>query len=145
PHWVRRRGATPGRRRSPARADRALRAGTESEREARMLRIHPLTTLTHRRGACVSVVTLAAFLPLAGGCTSNEYVIPHEELARLAATPAPQRGARVRVLQQLGERRNDPVPAVVVPPPPVESEVLQEAEPGDDASIDLEIDLAPGQ
>jgi hypothetical protein len=55
-------------------------------------------------------VTLAAFLPLAVGCTSNEYVIPHEELARLAATPPPQRGARVRVLQQLGDRRGSPVP-----------------------------------
>ena len=51
-------------------------------------------------------MTLAAFLPLAVGCTSNEYVIPHEELARLAATPPPQRGARVRVVQDLGERRS---------------------------------------
>src|SRR5580698_3012678 len=47
---------------------------------------------TSTRGAGVSIVTLAAFLPLAMGCTSNEYVIPHEELARLAATPPPSRG-----------------------------------------------------
>jgi hypothetical protein len=59
--------------------------------------------------ARVSVVTLAAFLPLAIGCTSNEYVIPHEELVRLAATPPPQRGARVRVVQSLGERRSDAI------------------------------------
>jgi hypothetical protein len=55
-------------------------------------------------------VTVAAFLPLALGCTSNEYVIPHEELARLAATPSPERGARVRVVQDLGQRRSEPVP-----------------------------------
>ena len=63
-------------------------------------------------------MTLAAFLPLAVGCTSNEYVIPHEELARLAATPPSQRGARVRVVQGLGDRRGDPVPTTVAPPSP---------------------------
>ena len=63
-------------------------------------------------------MTLAAFLPLAVGCTSNEYVIPHEELARLAATPPPERGARVRVVQDLGGRRNDPVQMTVEPSPP---------------------------
>jgi hypothetical protein len=74
--------------------------------------------LTRTRGACVSVVTLAAFLPLAVGCTSNEYVIPHEELARLAATPPQQRGGRVRVVQDLGDRRGDPVELTAAPPPP---------------------------
>jgi hypothetical protein len=89
---------------------------------------------------------LAAFLPLAVGCTSNEYVIPHEELARLAATPAPQRGARVRVVQDLGERRSDPVPAVVAPPPPAVEAVADDAEMGDDVgNLDVQIDLGPGQ
>jgi hypothetical protein len=98
-----------------------------------------------RRRGGVSILTLAAFLPLAVGCTSNEYVIPHEELARLAATAPPQRGARVRVLQQLGGRRNDPVPVVVAPPPPPpESEIVGDEEVGDE-SVDLQLDLGPGQ
>ncbi len=75
-------------------------------------------------------MTLAAFLPLAVGCTSNEYVIPHEELARLAATPPPERGARVRVVQDLGERRNDPVQMTVEPSPP--QLVTDEESPADD-------------
>jgi hypothetical protein len=68
--------------------------------------------------ALVTVLTLAAFLPVAVGCTSNEYVIPHEELARLAATPPPERGARVRVVQELGDRRGEPVPVDEQPPRP---------------------------
>ena len=79
-------------------------------------------------GARVSVVTLAAFLPLAVGCTSNEYVIPHEELARLAATPPPERGARVRVVQDLGERRSEPVPLTT-----------------DDDAVDVQVDLSDDQ
>jgi hypothetical protein len=59
----------------------------------------------------VTLLTLAAFLPVAVGCTSNEYVIPHEELVRLARVPPAQRGDRVRVVQELGDRRSDPVPA----------------------------------
>jgi hypothetical protein len=91
-----------------------------------MLRIHRCVSRT--RGAGVSVVTLAAFLPLAVGCTSNEYVIPHEELARLAATPPPERGARVRVVQDLGERRSDPVPLTT-----------------DGDAADVQVDLSDGQ
>jgi hypothetical protein len=60
--------------------------------------------------ARVTVLTLAAFLPVAVGCTSNEYVIPHEELVRLAKLPPAQRGEHVRVVQALGDRRSDPVP-----------------------------------
>jgi hypothetical protein len=106
------------------------------------------------RWAGVSLVTLAAFLPLAAGCTSNEYVIPHEELARLAATPPPQRGARVRVVQGLGDRRGYPVPpALAAPAPPSGAEVADEAggdpdvapEVDADASLDVEIDLGGSQ
>ncbi|HLK88848.1 MAG TPA: hypothetical protein VKZ18_03080 [Polyangia bacterium] len=83
--------------------------------------------------ARVSVVTLAAFLPLAIGCTSNEYVIPHEELVRLAATPPLQRGARVRVVQSLGERRAE---AIDVPaqPPPDQSSAQAASDEGDGES-----------
>jgi hypothetical protein len=86
------------------------------------------------RWAAVTLVTLAAFLPVAAGCTSNEYVIPHDELARLAATPPAQRGARVRVVQELGERRADRVPVVEPtygpPPPPPEPIADEETGPG---------------
>jgi hypothetical protein len=92
-----------------------------------MLRRNPFVSLTHVRGACVSVVTLAAFLPLAVGCTSNEYLIPHEELARLAATPPPHRGARVHVVQDLGDRRSDPVPLA-----------------SDDDVVDVQVDVSDG-
>jgi hypothetical protein len=86
-------------------------------------------------------VTLAAFLPLAVGCTSNEYVIPHEELARLAATPPPARGGRVRVVQDLGGRRNDPVQMTVEPPPP-QFVTDDEATDGADADGDVRVDLS---
>ncbi len=109
-----------------------------------MLRTHRLASLPHPRRACVSLVTLAAFLPLAVGCTSNEYVIPHEELARLAATPPAQRGARVRVVQDLGERRDDPVPMTAERPRP--RFVADEEGVGDDgADVDVQIDLSGGR
>ena len=56
-------------------------------------------------------MTLAAFLPIAVGCTTNGYVIPHQELARLAATPPAERGSRVRVVQDLGTSHEGPAPA----------------------------------
>ncbi len=50
----------------------------------------------------------AAFLSYASaGCLSNEYVIPKEELARLAQVPPETRGQRVLVVQSLGDRRGD--------------------------------------
>jgi len=99
-------------------------------------------------GARVSLVTLAAFLPLAVGCTSNEYVIPHDELARLAATPAPQRGARVRVVQDLGDRRGEPVE---MPPPQPPSEWTADDEgtavedDGTGGNLNLNIELSGDQ
>lgn len=99
--------------------------------------------------ARASLVTLAAFLPLAVGCTSNAYVIPHDELARLAATPPPQRGARVRVVQDLGERRSDPIEAAPQQPPP-DSTSADTGDVGDgngDGSSggNLDIDISGGQ
>ncbi|HXJ23927.1 MAG TPA: hypothetical protein VMT03_27285 [Polyangia bacterium] len=60
--------------------------------------------------ARVTLVALVALLPVAVGCTSNEYVIPHEELVRLAKMRPSRRGERVRVVQDLGRRRGDAVP-----------------------------------
>jgi hypothetical protein len=104
------------------------------------------------RWAGVRLATLAAFLPVAVGCTSNEYVIPHEELARLAATPAAERGARVRVVQDLGERRGDAVPPVVAAPTrPIDAEIAEQPDTGADADteadgrLDVQIDVDSGQ
>src|SRR5207244_3427857 len=61
--------------------------------------------------AAVSLLTLAFFAPVAAGCISNEYVIPNEELNRLVSTPPELRGQHVHVVQELGSRRTDPIPA----------------------------------
>jgi hypothetical protein len=60
--------------------------------------------------AAVSLLTLAFFAPVAAGCISNEYVIPHDELQRLVTTPPEVRGQQVHVIQDLGSRRADAVP-----------------------------------
>jgi hypothetical protein len=71
------------------------------------------------RGAEVTLLTLAFFLPVAAGCVSNEYVIPKDELMHQAQMPVAARGQRVRVVQGLGDRRGYPVPPSPPPPPPV--------------------------
>jgi hypothetical protein len=58
----------------------------------------------------------AAFLLHATGCLSNQYVIPREELVRIAALPPAERGARVMVLQGVGDREQPAAPAEVAPP-----------------------------
>jgi len=66
----------------------------------------------------VALATFAAFLSYAlGGCLSNEYVIPQAELARLAQMPPEQRGQRVQVVQEIGDRRGEAID-VNQPPPP---------------------------
>jgi len=60
--------------------------------------------------AAVSLLTLSFFAPVAVGCVSNEYVIPHDELRRLVMTPPEVRGQQVHVVQDLGSRRADAVP-----------------------------------
>ena len=67
-------------------------------------------------------IALAVFAPFLsfslGGCLSNEYVIPRAELARLAQLPPEQRGQRVHVVQEIGDRRAEPLDATQPPPPP---------------------------
>jgi len=87
----------------------------------------------------VGLFTLAFFAPIATGCISNEYVIPQDELRRLAVTPPEQRGQQVHVVQDLGSRRMDaiatdgpnwpqaePWPQPYVEPPPPEAETETE-------------------
>jgi hypothetical protein len=68
----------------------------------------------------ISLLTLAFFVPVAAGavgCVSNEYVIPHDELVRVASLPPAIRGARIHAVQSLGGREGDPVepPALFAP------------------------------
>lgn len=53
-------------------------------------------------------VALVAVTALLGGCLSSAHRISREELARLASLPPAERGARVEVVQELGD---DPAPA----------------------------------
>jgi hypothetical protein len=63
-----------------------------------------------RRNPGVALAVFAAFLSYAcGGCLSNEYVIPRTELARLAQLPPEQRGQRMNVVQELGDRRSEAI------------------------------------
>lgn len=60
------------------------------------------------------------------GCLSNRYLIPPQELARIAQLPPETRGDKVLVVQALGERRSEAIePAPPAPPtatvPPAES------------------------
>ncbi len=64
----------------------------------------------------IALLTLACFAPVAVGCVSNEYVIPPAEMARLAQTPPGERGQRVHVVQEIGERRDDAVAFQDAPP-----------------------------
>jgi hypothetical protein len=51
------------------------------------------------------------YLSFTTGCLSNEYVISKTELNRLSLLPPSQRGTRVQVVQDLGERRDSAIEA----------------------------------
>jgi uncharacterized membrane protein YgcG len=108
----------------------------------------------HIRCGAVTLLTLASFFPLAAGCVSNQYVIPRDELMRQAQLPIAARGQRVRVVQDLGNRRGDPVPPTDPSPPLVEPQPIVEPPPdtrGDpsadsdvDTNANLQIDVGNG-
>lgn len=104
------------------------------------------------RGA-VTLLTLAFFVPLAAGasgCVSNEYVIPHDELVRLAQLPPASRGARVHAVQSIGERQAEAIepPATFREPEPVREVVEYEAvavpDPDEDPADVAHLDDAAG-
>ena len=67
----------------------------------------------------IALAVFGAFLSTTcGGCLSNGYVIPQTELARLAQLPPEQRGQRVQVAQNLGDRRGDAIDTTQPPPAP---------------------------
>jgi hypothetical protein len=92
------------------------------------------------RGAEVTLLTLAFFLPVAAGCVSNEYVIPKDELMHQAQMPTAARGQHVRVVQGLGDRRGYPLPPTPSPPPPVVESPLAIPEPSAEAESERETD-----
>jgi hypothetical protein len=102
--------------------------------------------------AWTALLTLAFFAPIAAGCVSNEYVIPASELARLANTPPAQRGKRVRVVQEIGERRAQDLPApdtfaYVEPPPPADEgapDTNVDVDVDVDANVNLNVDIGGG-
>jgi hypothetical protein len=94
--------------------------------------------------AAVSLLTLAFFGPVAAGCISNEYTIPHDELRRLVMTPPEMRGQQVHVVQDLGSRRTD---AIATDGPrwpeadPWPQPAYQEPPPEETRDTDLELQL----
>jgi hypothetical protein len=75
-----------------------------------------------------ALVALGFFVQVTSGCLSNEYRIPKDELQRLAQAPVEQRGQRVHVVQDVGQRDGD---AIEPPPPPPEDPYV------DDVQIDV--------
>ncbi|HTR56368.1 MAG TPA: hypothetical protein VMJ10_37095 [Kofleriaceae bacterium] len=55
---------------------------------------------------------LLPIVAVLAGCATTTYNIPQSELMRLAGTPPPERGQRVRVVQQLTDDNLDPVQPV---------------------------------
>ncbi|HEY0706628.1 MAG TPA: hypothetical protein VGG33_07520 [Polyangia bacterium] len=69
-----------------------------------------------RGGATHAVV--AVVLTAQVGCLSHEYVIPNEELSRLASSPPERRGERLRAVQEIGIRRGPALDPNLPPPMP---------------------------
>src|SRR5664279_5338198 len=111
----------------------------------------PSTTVSQRRPV-PALVAFAAFLSYAcGGCLSNEYIIPQQELTRLAQLPPEQRGQSVRVVEVIGDRRSDAIDTTQPPPappnyapgePPPEGYVEGEAEP--QVGVGVGVMIMPG-
>jgi hypothetical protein len=90
---------------------------TSSRRQARF-------TLRFKHSPDLVLAVLGTFFSYASsGCLSNRYVIPPQELARIARLPPETRGNRVLVVQGLGERRAEaiepaPLATSAAPVPP---------------------------
>jgi hypothetical protein len=93
-----------------------------------------------------ALVALAFMVQATTGCLSNEYRIPKDELARVVQLPPEARGQRVRVLQEVGERRGDAIPPNQpqghwVGPHYPEPEVIVEGEPEPGVHVDGNINI----
>jgi hypothetical protein len=78
----------------------------------------------------VALVAGAFSCYASAGCLSNEYRISRSELQRIAQLPPATRGAHVRVVQDLGDRRGPAVEAQAAPVP-------YEPGPGWDGSVEV--------
>jgi hypothetical protein len=75
------------------------------------------------------------------GCLSNRYLIPPQELARLAQLPPETRGDRVLVVQALDERRSE----AIEPRPPAAAAPAATVPPAYPAPPDSEVPTAAAQ
>jgi hypothetical protein len=96
-----------------------------------------------------ALVSLAFAVQATTGCLSNEYRIPKDELARVVQLPPEARGQRVRVLQEVGERRSEAIAPTQPPRPWVgprypEPEVVVEGEPDVQVDGSFNINLSGG-
>jgi hypothetical protein len=100
-------------------------------------------TLRHRQHALLrrripvrpaAVLAAVAFALCGTGCLSHEYRVSQAELVRLAQLPPEARGARIRVVQELGQRRGDAIEAVEEP----QSQIAAD---GWDGDVDLSLDV----
>ena len=64
----------------------------------------------------LAMVVGGMYLSFTTGCLSNEYVISKTELNRLSLLPPSQRGTRVQVVQNLGERRDSAIETAAAVP-----------------------------
>jgi hypothetical protein len=97
-----------------------------------------------------ALVALAFAVQATTGCLSNEYHIPKDELARVVQLPPQARGQRVRVLQEVGQRRSEAIPPTQPPGPWVgpryEPELMVEDQPAPEVRVDgrIELDFSSG-
>jgi hypothetical protein len=109
---------------------------------------------TRQRKQLPALVAFAAFLSYAcGGCLSNEYVIPKQELARLAQIPPEQRGQNVQIVQEIGDRRAEAIDTTQPPPPeypqgqgygpPPEGYVEEGSQPNVGVGVGVGVIIAP--
>jgi hypothetical protein len=87
-----------------------------------------LLTLWFKARPGLVLTVLETFLSYAvSGCLSNRYVIPPQELARLARLPPQTRADRVLVVQALGDRRSDAIAfgATAAQPPGIQPDPAQ--------------------
>ncbi len=75
-----------------------------------------LLVSSRRRPIALRILALGLIAIYASGCLSHEYVVPRDELTRLASQPPETRGQRVRAVQDIGIRRAPALDPEAPPP-----------------------------
>jgi hypothetical protein len=94
----------------------AVRSAVEHDRRAYDNSLSAALPRPHRRW--ISQVIAVALVAGQVGCLSHEYVIPRDELSRLASSPPERRGERLRAVQEIGVRRGPALDPNLPPPMP---------------------------